>query len=139
MTGSEYWTHPDRTDKEIKTKVSELAGWHDICYHTVHSSKVPYGWHPTDHPKEDFKYEHPLPDYPQDLNAIHLLITRLDRQISLFACYLHEVIFGGPAGEEPDENGTYYIYSDWHDVSLTANATARQRCIAYILTKGDDS
>jgi hypothetical protein len=101
--------------------IAEACGWVDICTHEIAGRTVYYGWHPTLHPKKTRRYEAPMPNYLNDLNAMHKAEEAL-------------------LGKDWDEL-LWAKYQDWLYTIIEAhrhviNATAAQRAEALLRTIG---
>jgi hypothetical protein len=59
--------------EQQRITIAEACGWDRFCSHKVDTRTVQYG-HP---PNSARKYETPLPDYLNDLNAMHEAIMSL--------------------------------------------------------------
>lgn len=96
-----------------QVKIAEACGWDRFCTHDVNGKTVNYG-HP---PKDKSRYERPLEDYLQDLNACH---------------EMEKVVW---------ESGLWREYADclaqWCRGYIgSIHATASQRAEAFLRTKG---
>jgi len=109
------------SDEEIRIKVAELCGWHSVEIRPYVDTKNPLGVE-----KGQAIWPHTLkriPNYPQDLNAMHeaekLLPEDMDTRC-LYADFL-----------------TFTTDGIWRDAKRRfecATATARQRAEAFALT-----
>ena len=111
------------TEEEVRVKVAELRGW-TKCHRSKHDDVLRDAWTPVlfGCPGGDETSTTRLPDYPQDLNAIHeatIWLTWLF--MDEFAEFLSLVV---------GDNGVELT-------ALSVNATAMQRCKAFILTLSD--
>ena len=109
------------TDDQIRIAIAEWCGWKFIVSHDVMGKAVPDRWI-----KDEMEYfeDHPFPDYPNDLNAVHEAEKSLDRfQVSEYGIELCRVM------KLPDINGEIC----WGSLVM---ATARQRCEALLKTIG---
>jgi hypothetical protein len=97
------------TDNEIRIAIAEACGWSKFMMGTG----VPPG-----HEKEWSDYVHPLPDYPNDLNAMH---------------EAEKMLIG-------DQRLEYYGHllksSGNSEIKNTIQSTARQRAEAFLRTIG---
>lgn len=74
MTAKQY----DRLSPiKRQINIAMLTGWFDI--HTLDHG-VAYGWHPTEHPKQTYRYEAPLPNYLYDLNAMAKVLSTMTQE-----------------------------------------------------------
>jgi len=98
------------TDKELRVKVAELCGWESFPL----SDDYPNWWKKGKDERINWNY---LPDYPNDLNAMHEAENTI-----------HNESFDNPEWLE-------YLHN--LDVVINqrrAHATARQRAEAFVLT-----
>ena len=113
MTAEEY---DKLTNEEKRIKVAELCGWTDFEMYEVNGRTVWYGFHDTHHPQTKYRYVTPLPDYLNDLNAMHKAENaNITNTLS------------------PKYNKTLFdvcIRVGWHP----ERATAAQRAKAFVLT-----
>ena len=101
------------TDDQIRIAIAEWCGWKFIVSHDVMGKAVPDRWI-----KDEMEYfeDHPFPDYPNDLNAVHEAEKKLD--VNPWQQYINLL---------PD------IIEDWRS---PIHATAHQRCEALLKTIG---
>lgn len=107
------------TPTQQNIAIAKVRGWVDI--HKLDNG-VSYGWHPTKHPQNQFKYEAPLPLYTTDLNACaEMERTLTEDQHDAFRRELWEVI--ASQKQYPTERDF-------------VSATAPQRAEAFLRTLG---
>ena len=115
---------PKMTPEKQQIKIAEACGWNRFCSHKVDGQTVQYG-HP---PNYTLKYETPLYDYLNNLNAMH------EAEISVFS----------DSGMQRDysmslirviKEQSHLGKSFFSDFDL-AHATARQRAEAFLRTLG---
>lgn len=95
------------TDEQMRIKIAEACGW---IHHHMRPSE-------TERRQKKWRYLSDLPDYLNDLNAMHEAEEVLtNEQWWLFVEFLTEIRGGG--------------------VALCISATARQRAEAFLKTKG---
>lgn len=104
------------TDEEIRLKVAEAMGWkpdpETKFWYALGPNEILAGF------KDGIVS--PLPNYPADLNAMHeaeKMLLKDGHESDLWLEYLSNLVICAPAG-------------------LSSHATARQRCIAFLKTKG---
>lgn len=122
------------TEERMRIVTAEICGWHNLTvgqpYHIgqalLYGTKLPGA--PDDIGNPMFG----IPDYPNDLNAMHEAILKLDRTIhdkdvclrDVFSSELEELITKSRSTPEI-----------WSMFDLL-NTTARQRCEAFLRTVG---
>lgn len=116
------------TDEEIRIKVAESLGWVQIwkrqCGHNLGAPGA-FDWVGREKPGG---VEYILPNYPADLNACaEFEATLTDEELSLYG---HEL------GRQTECMQWYNGYISAFGITVIARATARQRCLAYLKTKG---
>lgn len=112
------------SDEELRIKVAELCGWEIspfgsgiICFNEeLDKQRAP----------EDDGIRFSLPDYPHDLNACHEMEKAAE--VDEYVPTLYEVITGYPL-KIMQNQGQAIDLMNW-----VYNATARQRCEAFVLT-----
>jgi|ERR1043166_5748774 hypothetical protein len=105
------------TDEELRVRVAELDGWQDVFALGGIVCGVPQGKRITEN-----AYRGDVPDYPRDLNAVRIVISKLSHEQR----HAYAVILAGffwPMG-----------WSDWRDTLAVSEAAARIRCEALVLT-----
>jgi hypothetical protein len=114
------------TDDQIRIAIAEWCGWKFIVSHDVMGKAVPDRWI-----KDEMEYfeDHPFPDYPNDLNAVHEMEKRLEEEsFTNINCYVGRLAdVCRPEGSDPDSID---------DLLRCIHATARQRCEALLKTIG---
>lgn len=127
--------HPmNLTDDEIRIKVAEACGWYPVAYSQSPDHATAYKWkHPDGREGWGFSA---APNYPQDLNACAEFEQTLKGfQADLYADILTSLVEASLInGKRPENVGSPHL--SWHGVFQIATATARQRCLAYLKTKG---
>lgn len=111
------------TDQQMRVAVAEMCGWRRL--ELPHPIFVKAWEHP-DHPYA-WREEKELPDYPNDLNAVHeaeKLMLKTEKQCAECAVALASLCKGFPY--DPFHGTAGYV---WH-------ATARQRCEALLRVWG---
>lgn len=109
------------TDEEIRIKIAEACGWTDISKYTQATDGM-YGYEPRNGPHSK------LPNYPESLDACAEFERTLVEYHGLYWFNLAEVVSGFKREE--------FDYSNEYFLADIACATARQRCLAYLKTKG---
>ena len=105
------------TNEEIRIKVAEACGWTEIVHHKLHAGNE--GLLGTHIAADGVRDRDWVPDYLNDLNAMHEAETSLtDEHWDDYAAHL------GLWDDDP------------YRAAKALHATARQRCIAYLKTKG---
>ena len=108
------------TPEQQQIAIAEACGWDLFCSHKVDTRTVQYG-HP---PNSARKYETPLPDYLNDLNAMHEAEKVLtEKQIRSYAFTLAQVLDTTPT-------------VDLDDQFLNSHAPAQKRAEAFLRTLG---
>ena len=112
MTSTEY---DKLTEEEKRIKVAELDGWerNTSIYSIGLDGKWP--WINTLHDFVPLYNDWDLPDYPEDLNAMHEAVTNLTLRQKI---HYRNVLIGITGG------------MNWDSI----DATARQRAKAFVLT-----
>jgi len=108
--------------EQQRIKIAEACGWGRFCTHEVNSVTVQYG-HP---PQSKLFYETPLPDYLNDLNAMHeaeKILNERQRQT-----YAWQIIRLARKQAGIDEHESHY------PVPFVLFATAQQRAEAFLRT-----
>lgn len=108
--------------KPLQVQVAELCGWHNTHTLEVSGCDVWYGWHPEKHPMHAKSYEHPLPRYTEDLNAMHEAEECLGDAFDDYCLYLQGITPG------EDNYSLVAPLSFWDLV----HADARQRAEAFV-------
>lgn len=110
------------TDEQMRIAIADACGWKKPDDPEVMKFKV--GWTSAEKwwmcPKGVLRLKHDIPNYLNDLNAMHeaeKLLLKDGHESDLWLEYLSNLVICAPAG-------------------LSSHATARQRCIAYLKTKG---
>lgn len=127
------------TDQEIRIEIAECCGWkwvgmhgskkHGYWYLNLKQENMPIA--------ESGKFggatpSYSLPNYPEDLNAMHEACQTLGYdQSAQFVNELVRVIMG--TGEKPSEE---YLKSPLSSIRMAVNATAHQRAEAFLRTVG---
>lgn len=104
------------TDEQMRIAIAEACGWHEEK-EPVGSAFATAWWHHNDRYPS---YLMPLPDYLNDLNAMHeaeKVLLKDGHESDLWLEYLSNLVICAPAG-------------------LSSHATARQRAEAFLKTKG---
>lgn len=101
--------------------ISKACGWTRFCTHEVNGATVHYG-HP---PNSTLRYERPLPDYLNDLNAMH----EAEKRIVDWVAWRVNLSLVVGTGYCPDMDLC-------EDVRAFACATAAQRAEAFLKTLG---
>ena len=125
------------TDEEIRIKVAEACGWSQkeaTFDKPVEKGgmRLPNYFHQGPqmawtHERQPGVYTQPL-NYPADLNACASFeATLTDEELSLYG---HEL------GIQTECMQWYNGYISAFGITVIARATARQRCLAYLKTKG---
>ncbi len=108
------------TDTELRIKVAELVGWTGITYHEIGSPLFRYNphyhadWYGKS-PNPRWGGLNPIPDYPNDLNAIHEAVMSLsDDDLARYDQVL------------------WWQFRDMSGRNGILHATARQRAEAFV-------
>lgn len=111
------------TDEEMRIAIAEACGWKP--YKPITHDGWPLLMTPPKKPNKEGWLE-PIPDYLNDLNAIHEAIMSLPiNKRDQFDVELAVVV-----------HGDFIRHQVRYQRFETTNATARQRCLAYLKTKG---
>ena len=109
--------HQAMTDEELKIKVAELCGWGKVAWkQPVTNAELWTKGDPANNPHGiRCCVVSNIPDYPNDLNAMHEAIKSLGCELGAYEYWLREI-----AG----------------DGMCMVEATARQRAMAFVKAKG---
>jgi len=118
------------TPEKQRIAIAEACGWTDVrrpiddSYHTIVTETLEWLMGRVAGVKPSERVHKPLPDYLNDLNAMHEAISALtpNRQ-EYFVCVLDRMLHGGRA-------------SDLSEQFLSLHATAAQRAEAFLKTIG---
>ena len=110
------------TPEEQQIAIAEACGWTKIGWNGVYQNWLGVS------PSEE-RDKHPIPDYLNDLNAMHEAEGRhdFDMHNNRYGRILAEVVTGQP-------QGSHHITANWWTIKRIARATAAQRAEAFLKT-----
>jgi hypothetical protein len=116
------------SDEQINIAIAEACGWKEIqsSHAPVEFGRRPHGWKRTEHGNRTLETQ--IPDYCNDLNAMHEAGETLDNDF-YFAVNLYHLII--PQGDQYDDHTI-----TWSIANKLIRATARQRAEAFLKTLG---
>lgn len=121
------------TDEQINTAIAEACGWTQIEQHPPDDTL--YGQHPSCTDEVNKYYEYPIPNYCNDLNAMHEAEKVLDRTHSWHGEEHHwnaEEAYMGHITDIIARDSGQKTSDDWQFLC----ATACQRAEAFLHTLG---
>jgi len=126
------------SDNELRIKVAELLGWSDVendrIVLNVHELR---GMAPDQTYLSYGRWRIKVPNYPRDLNACHKMensrIMNDTRRFVLYCANLTDIV----DGQNPGKLHTHKSAMLYEPPPRILNATARQRCEAFVLTMGE--
>jgi hypothetical protein len=110
------------TNEQQRIAIAEACGWNCLGMVTLVGVGTPYLWQHLD--GRTIMHDH-LPDYPNDLNAMHESVEGLsERQKQQYEVYLEEIVCGN------------VCQAQWPmgRLAKVSNATAAQRAEAFLRT-----
>lgn len=118
------------TDQQIRIAVAEVMGWRFVRKERDDNRMID--------PKGHYSSTDSIPNYPADLNACHEMEKILTREQRIEArWHLVQITDDNYTTWEPHEYKTLDIWEmSLSDIDACLNATARQRCEAFLRTLG---
>lgn len=104
--------------EELRIKCAELCGWTQLKVYGLSGRPELYGINPNPSPEDAGKVDL-APNYPADLNAMHEAVMSME----------------GPEGKDERHQYRGWLKAICGTANDAIDATARQRCIAFIATK----